>query len=199
MLLPSASLEVEAEGSSEVIRRTSITSQKTDCLLTCGIGIVLWAVLNTANCHWRTCLGTAFSQCERPCSSLPCVYLGRSLRNALLNTYYTLYLFSIVQDSHHVMIIFCLMICQKISRDFLNYFHAAFSSSHSWSSDFLSCINSYLMSNIYLFFDFSITYPWKLIFQIYKFSTILIPCIYKILYKSKFDVQQRLIKFFRVD
>ena len=46
-------------------------------------------------------------------------------------------------------------------------------------------------SNKYTFYDFSITYPRKLIFQIHKTSVILIHCLDQIFNESKFNVQQR--------
>ena len=48
-----------------------------------------------------------------------------------------------------------------------------------------------LKSNKYPFFDLSITYPEKLIFQILKSSIILINSLDEIFYESKFDVQRR--------
>ena len=43
----------------------------------------------------------------------------------------------------------------------------------------------------YCFFDFNITYPGKLIFQIYKSCTILIHCLEESSFVFKFDVQWR--------
>jgi len=40
-------------------------------------------------------------------------------------------------------------------------------------------------------FDFSITYPGKIIFHIHKSSAVLIHCLDEISYESKFDVQLR--------
>jgi len=71
---------------------------------------------------------------------------------------------------------------------FLNDFHAAFSSSLSWSSNLRPVLTRYLRSNKRRFFDFSFSYPENLIFQIDKYIATLIHCLDEIFYESKVDV-----------
>ena len=84
-----------------------------------------------------------------PYSSLTAPFLGRSLRIAHLKTYYIPQLCRIVQDEppyHDSFLPYDFQ--KKMAVRFLNEFHAAFSTSLCWSSNFTFSVNLFEVQQI---------------------------------------------------
>ena len=105
------------------------------------------------------------------------------------------------KSSHHAKLIFFLLMSQTIGSDILQRFQCcSFQFTYLSFRFYAVCYLSNFRTNRHNLCDFSVTFPGKLILQIYKSSAILIHCLEEIFYDTKvFEMKRRYINVFTVD